>query len=126
MLINTIPNWLLCLVLTVWIIASPKIILNETHASPFSGSSNLKQASYGLQLGGQQYSEVIFFENAEAYERFVGNKFEFSAQLSAIALKAGVSLDAEYRDGILVFTQGIGGLMYEASVGGQKFKTEMY
>lgn len=86
----------------------------------------LSQATIGLQAGGQKFAEVIFFEDAEAFERFVGNKFEFSAQVSAIALKAGVSLDAEYRDGVLVFTQGIGGLMYEASVGGQKFKTEMY
>ena len=86
----------------------------------------MSQVTIGLQAGGQKFAEVIFFENAEAYERFVGNKFEFSAQLSAIALTAGVSLDAEYRDGVLVFTQGIGGLMYEASVGGQKFKTEMY
>ena len=45
---------------------------------------------------------------------------------SAIALKAGVSLDATYRDGMLVFTKGEGGLMYEASVGGQKFKSEKF
>ena len=88
--------------------------------------TKISQVTVGLQAGGQKYAEVIFFENAEAYERFVSDNFEFAAQVSAVALKAGVSADAEYRDGMLVFTQAIGGLMYEASVGGQKFKTEMY
>ena len=86
----------------------------------------MSQVTVGLQAGGQKYAEVIFFENAEAYERFTSNNFEFAAQVSAIALKSGVSLDAEYADGMLVFTMAIGGLMYEASIGGQKFKTEMY
>jgi lipid-binding SYLF domain-containing protein len=86
----------------------------------------MTQVTVGLQAGGQKYAEVIFFENAQAYERFIGNKFEFAAQVSAVALKSGASADAKYRDGMMVFTQAIGGLMYEASVGGQKFKTEMY
>lgn len=86
----------------------------------------MTQVTVGLQLGGQKYAEVIFFENEEAYNRFMGDNFEFSAQTSAIALKSGVSADAEYREGVLVFTMAIGGLMYEASVGGQKFKTEEF
>ncbi len=86
----------------------------------------MTQITIGFQAGGQKYSEVIFFENAKAFDRFVSDKFEFAAQVSAIALASGASLDAEYRDGILVYTNAIGGLMYEASVGGQKFKTEMF
>jgi len=86
----------------------------------------MSQVTIGFQAGGQKYAEVIFFENADAYERFVGNKFEFAAQTSAVALKAGVSLDAPYRDGMMVYTKAEGGLMYEASVGGQKFKTEKF
>lgn len=86
----------------------------------------MSQLTIGLQAGGQKYAEVVFFENAAAYDRFISNKFEFAAQVSAIAITAGVSLDAEYKDGMLVFTQGLGGLMYEASAGGQKFKTEMF
>ena len=88
--------------------------------------AKMSQVTIGLQAGGQKYAEVIFFENAAAYDRFVGDNFEFAAQVSAVALKAGVSADAEYRDGMLVFTQAIGGLMYEASVGGQKFKVEPF
>ena len=91
-----------------------------------TGTVKMGQVTIGFQAGGQKYAEVIFFENAEAYERFTSNKFEFAAQVSAIALKSGVSLDAEYAEGMLVFTMAIGGLMYEASIGGQKFKTEMY
>ena len=86
----------------------------------------MTQLSIGFQAGGQKYAEVIFFETFEAFNRFTGDNFEFAAQVSAIALKSGVSLDAKYREGILVITMPIGGLMYEASIGGQKFKTEMY
>lgn len=86
----------------------------------------MTQVTVGLQLGGQKYAEVIFFKDEEAYNRFMGDNYEFSAQTSAVALKSGVSADAEYRDGVLVFTMAIGGLMYEASVGGQKFKTEQF
>jgi lipid-binding SYLF domain-containing protein len=97
----------------------------------FKGGSSvadakMSQVTIGLQAGGQKYAEVVFFENKDAYDRFMGNNFEFAAQVSAVALKAGVSADAEYRDGMLVFTEAIGGLMYEASVGGQKFKVEPF
>ena len=88
--------------------------------------AKMSQVTIGFQAGGQKYAEVIFLENAEAYERFVGDNFECAAQVSAVALKAGVSVDAEYREGMLVFTQASGGLMYEASVGGQKFTVELY
>jgi lipid-binding SYLF domain-containing protein len=85
------------------------------------GSSSLKQASVGLQAGGQQYSEIIFFENEGAYNHFINGKLKFDAQVSAVAIKPGVSLDVAYVDGVAVFTQSIGGLMFEASVGGQRF-----
>ena len=86
------------------------------------GSAKLKQVSVGFQFGGQAYREVIFFENAETLERFKGGKFEFSAQASAVALKTGASANAKYTNGVMIFTEQKGGLMYEASVGGQKFK----
>jgi lipid-binding SYLF domain-containing protein len=88
--------------------------------------AKMVQFTIGLQAGGQKYAEVIFFQNKEAYDRFTGNHFEFAAQISAVALKEGVSRDADYRDGMLVFTKAIGGLMYEASIGGQKFKVKFY
>jgi lipid-binding SYLF domain-containing protein len=89
------------------------------------GDCKMTQVTVGFQAGGQSYSEVIFFQNAEAFNRFTGDKFEFSAQASAVAITEGGSVDVDYRDGILIFTHAKGGLMYEASVGGQKFKTEM-
>jgi lipid-binding SYLF domain-containing protein len=72
-------------------------------------------------LGGQKYSEVIFFKNKKALDEFCGGKFEFGAQASAIAVTAGRSADAAYDHCVAVFTMARGGLMYEASVGGQKF-----
>lgn len=86
------------------------------------GSSNLKQASLGLQLGGQQYSEVIFFENKKSFDHFINGKLKFDAQASAVALTEGASIDAAYHEGVAVFTRTLGGLMYEASIGGQHFK----
>ena len=85
------------------------------------GSSKLKQASIGLQAGGQQYSEVIFFENKEAYDRFASGKLKFDAQASAVAITEGASADMAYSSGVAVFTRVKGGLMYEASIGGQHF-----
>lgn len=87
-----------------------------------TGGVNMTQVSVGFQFGGQAYSEVIFFEDADAYKRFVQNEFQFAAQASAVALKSGISADAKYADGVAVFTMAKGGLMYEASVGGQRFK----
>lgn len=89
-----------------------------------TGSSKLGQASFGLQAGGQQYSEVIFFENKDAYDKFTGGKFKFSGQASATAISKGASVDVAYQGGVAVFTRVKGGLMLEASVGGQKFTFE--
>jgi lipid-binding SYLF domain-containing protein len=85
------------------------------------GKAQLTQLSIGFQFGGQAYREVIFFEAKEDLDRFKQNKIEFSAQASAVAATAGVSANVKYKDGVMIFTQQKGGLMYEASVGGQKF-----
>jgi lipid-binding SYLF domain-containing protein len=86
------------------------------------GMAKLSQLSIGFQAGGQAYREVIFFESKGEMDRFKESKFEFSAQASAVAVKAGASGNAKYTNGVMVFTMQKGGLMYEASVGGQKFK----
>jgi lipid-binding SYLF domain-containing protein len=85
------------------------------------GKAKMKQVTVGFQFGGQAYREVIFFESQAALDQFKGGNFELSAQASAVAATKGASADVKYRNGIMVFTQEKGGLMYEASVGGQKF-----
>jgi len=85
------------------------------------GSAKMKQLTVGLQLGGQTYREVIFFENSAALDRFKQDNFEFSAQASAVAVTKGASGNVKYSDGVMIFTQEKKGLMYEASIGGQKF-----
>jgi len=85
------------------------------------GRASMKQVNVGFQFGGKAYREVIFFENQAALDRFKQNKFEFDAQASAVAATVGASANVKYRNGVMVFTQEKGGLMYEASVGGQKF-----
>jgi lipid-binding SYLF domain-containing protein len=85
------------------------------------GTAKMLQVTVGAQAGGQAYREVIFFENKAALDRFKSDNFEFSAQTSAIAVKSGSSANANYRNGVVVFSQEKGGLMLEASLGGQKF-----
>jgi len=85
------------------------------------GDAKLTQITVGAQFGGQAYREIIFFETKSDLQRFKENKFEFSAQLSAVAVTAGVSANASYKEGVVVFTQQKGGLMYEATIGGKKF-----
>ena len=86
------------------------------------GKASMKQVTVGFQWGGQAYREVIFFESKETLDRFKENKIEFSAQASAVAATKGASGNVKYANGVMIFTQEKGGLMYEASVGGQKFK----
>jgi lipid-binding SYLF domain-containing protein len=90
------------------------------------GMAKLTQVSIGFQWGGQAYREIIFFKDKAAMDRFKQNKIELSAQASAVAATAGASADADYDDGVLIFTMQKGGLMYEASVGGQKFKFDAF
>lgn len=85
------------------------------------GSSTLSQITIGFQLGGQAYRELICFQNKGALDRFRGGNFEFDAQASGVAVTAGISFDAAYEHGVAIFTMAKGGLMYEASIGGQKF-----
>jgi lipid-binding SYLF domain-containing protein len=85
----------------------------------------LTQLSFGFQGGGQAYSEFIFFEDAATLENFKNGNFELNAQASAVAVTAGASADAAFNGGMAIFTQAKGGLMYEAAVGGQKFKVEL-
>ena len=106
------------------------------------GETTMTQLSVGFQLGGQAFSQIIFFEDERAFDEFTSGSFEFGATAAAVALTAGASAatgttgstagasggrkdattaGAEYHKGMAVFTIAKGGLMYEASIGGQKF-----
>jgi hypothetical protein len=107
------------------------------------GNVKMTQLTVGFQLGGQAFSQIVFFENETSYREFTSGNFEFSAQATAVAITAGVSADASttgglsagasggrndattvhggYRKGLAVFTIAKGGLMFEAALGGQKF-----
>jgi len=106
------------------------------------GDTTMHQLSIGFQLGMQGYSEMVFFEDKRAFEDFTEGNFEFGATAEAVAITAGVAASANtagntatasggknnattvssgYKKGMAVFTIAKGGLMYEASIGGQKF-----
>jgi lipid-binding SYLF domain-containing protein len=86
------------------------------------GYAELTQGTVGFQAGGQSFIEVIFFEDRTALNAFKEGNWEMGAQVSAVAVKQGASSAADYTKGICVFTMASGGLMAEATVGGQKFK----
>jgi lipid-binding SYLF domain-containing protein len=105
------------------------------------GDVSMTQVSLGWQLGGQAYSEIIFFEDQRALREFTSGNFEFGAGVSAVAITAAAGAQAStggssagasggkhdattvggYYKGMATFTVAKGGLMYEASVAGQKF-----
>ena len=107
----------------------------------YVGDSGMTQITVGAQLGGQAYSQIIFFQDKRAFDDFTSGNFEFGAQATAVAITVGASAQATsggtsagasvseskaktagaYQNGMAVFTVAKGGLMYEASVGGQKF-----
>jgi lipid-binding SYLF domain-containing protein len=107
----------------------------------YVGDTSMTQLTVGLQLGGQAYSEIIFFQDERSFKEFTSGNFEFSAQASAVAITAAASASAgsaggtagasggkkdattagHYHKGTAVFTVAKGGLMYEAALGGQKF-----
>jgi lipid-binding SYLF domain-containing protein len=107
----------------------------------YVGDTSMTQVTVGFQLGGQAYSQIIFFKDRRAFDEFTSGNFEFGAQASAVAITAGASAGAtttgssagasggkhdattvgDYYKGMAVFTVAKGGLMYEASIGGQKF-----
>ncbi len=90
------------------------------------GTCTLTQLTVGFQLGGQAYSEIIFFESEKTLTDFKNGALALAAQVSAVAAAEGASANAKYQLGVAVFTIAKGGLMYEASVGGQKFSFEPF
>ena len=109
----------------------------------YTGDATMSQLTIGLQAGGQAFRQIIFFQDKRAYEEFINGDFQFGAQATAVAITAGASAQAgttgkgagasggntnagsqvaKYSKGMAIFTLAKGGLMYEASVGGQKFK----
>jgi lipid-binding SYLF domain-containing protein len=110
-----------------------------------TGETSLTKVTIGFQLGGQAFSQMIFFKDKRAYDEFTSGNFEFDATASAVAITAGAQAKAgtegagagasagpatgkqakaSYHKGMAVFSHIKGGLMYEAAIGGQKFKFE--
>jgi lipid-binding SYLF domain-containing protein len=85
------------------------------------GYCDLTQGSFGLQAGGQAYTEIISFSTGQALDKFKNGTFAFEAHATAVAVDAGAGANVPYAEGVAVFTLNESGLMAGASVGGQKF-----
>ena len=90
------------------------------------GSTTVNQLSFGFQLGAQAFSQIIFFQNKRDLDRFTDGNFEFGASASAALITEGANASVDYTNGVAVMTFSKGGLMYEASIGGQKFTFKGY
>ncbi len=108
----------------------------------FVGDAKVYKGNAGWTLGGQVFSQILFFEDKRAFDEFTNGNFEFAADASAVAVTAGASATAStagtsagisggrndaktvgsYYKGVATFTVARGGLMYEAAIGGQKYK----
>jgi len=110
-----------------------------------TGKTSVVEGSVGFQLGGEAFSQIIFFQDKRAYDEFTSGNFEFGATAQAVVItagaqakagttgtsagasagpKTGVQAETEYVKGMATFVHSKGGLMYEASIGGQKFTFE--
>jgi len=87
----------------------------------FIGYADISQATLGVQLGGQTFTEVIAFESPAALQKFESGQLTFDANASAVALKSGAAAAAKYENGVAVFVEPVEGLMVEAAIGGQSF-----
>ena len=85
------------------------------------GYADITQGSIGATLGGQEFTELVVFENPNALGALLNGDFSLGAQASAVALKSGAGAKKQFQNGVAVFTKPTGGLMFDASVGGQKF-----
>ncbi len=90
------------------------------------GKTTLTQVSIGAQIGGEEFAEIVFFETRKALNDFKTGQFSMSAQAKANAAASGVAANADYQNGVAVFTQAKGGLMAAAAIGGQKFGYESF
>ena len=86
------------------------------------GHCDVTQATLGLQLGVQSFSEIIFFESKPSLDHLKAGGLAFAAQASAVAVESGSAASAKYEEGVAVFTMPVGGLMFETSIGGQRFR----
>ncbi len=87
----------------------------------FIGTTTMSQVSVGFQLGGQVYGEIIFFKDEYTIQKFQEGNFELGANISAVVFDIGAAETANYKDGTMIFIIQKGGLMYEATISGQKF-----
>jgi lipid-binding SYLF domain-containing protein len=90
------------------------------------GRSTITQLSVGPQLGGQSFSEIIFFKGKADLDNFKRGNYELSAQVAAIIVTTGMATNTDYSNGVAVFVLPKAGVMAEATVGGQKFSYQSY
>ena len=87
----------------------------------FIGYADVSAGSVGASVGGAQYAELIVFQDKPTLDKFTSGKLSFEANASAVALKSGVATQYKFNNGTSVVKNPIGGLMVDASIGGQQF-----
>jgi len=88
------------------------------------GYASVTSVTVGAQVGGQSYSEIIFFQDEAAFDRFTSDQFTGQASAGAVAGDSGGLNLVDYNHGVAVFTRNNAGLIVSADIGGQKFQYE--
>lgn len=86
------------------------------------GFAEMRQVDIGLQIGGQAFRQVMFFETKKALDEFKAGDYELSGSISAVVVEQGESKSIKFKEGVAVATMPKAGAMVEVSVGGQKFE----
>lgn len=106
------------------------------------GTTKMGQVEIGLQFGAEAYTEIIFFENEEAFNTFTSGNFEFNSKASVTLVTGGVNAEAGttgtsatvagahalaatgglgYTNGMATFAISQAGFIFAAAIAGQKF-----
>jgi len=92
------------------------------HGTPI-GYADMTEATFGLQAGGQDFAELIVFQDDASIIQFkTSGGYGLSAEASGVVVKPGAAAQAQFKEGVAVFTLVNGGLMGEIAVAGQKFR----
>src|SRR4051794_5875999 len=86
------------------------------------GYADITQATGGLQVGAQTFDELILFLRPQELSDFKSNEVKFAGNVSAVVVKSGAAATSDTSKGVIVFVRSKGGMMAEASVGGQRFR----
>lgn len=88
------------------------------------GFARIREATFGPQLGGQSFSQIIVFENRAALDRVKAGDFDLTAGIEGTVLGWGAGARTRFQNGVAVIVSSEKGLIAGATIGGQSIRFE--